>query len=110
EVVKKRTLAEHERAVLRPIDLGAGEVSRQQIRRELQAMEVALDVMTQHLDRARFRQARRALDEQMPVAQERDQHAVQQTLLADDEALQVRLETDEFLLQRRHRTVRNQRR
>jgi hypothetical protein len=45
EVVEQRALAEHERAVLRPIDLGAREVRGQEVRRELQAVEIAFDAM-----------------------------------------------------------------
>ena len=96
--MEQRALAKHERAVLRPIDLRAREIGGQQIRRELQAMEVAFDAVAQHFDRARLREPRRAFDEQVAVAQEGDEHAIQQSLLADDETFQVRFELPELFL------------
>ena len=98
EVVEQRPLPEHERAVLRPIDLGAREIGGQEIRRELQAMEVAFDAVAQDFDRARLRKPGRAFDEQVAVAQERDEHAIQQPFLADDETFQVRFELPELFL------------
>jgi len=70
-------LAKHERAVLRPIDLRAREIGGQEIRRELQAMEVAFDAMREDLDGARLREPGCALDEQMPVGEKRDEHTIQ---------------------------------
>ncbi len=90
--MKQRALAEDEAPVLGSIDFRAGQVGRQQIGRELKPVKVALDAVAQHLDRARLRQTRRALDEQVPVAQQRDQHSIEQRLLPHDEGLQVRLE------------------
>ena len=98
EVVEHRPLPKHERAVLRPIDLGAREIGGQQVRRELQAMEVAFDAVAQDLDRARLREPRRAFDEQVAVAKQRDEHAIQQSFLTDDETLQVRFELPELFL------------
>ena len=96
--MEERPLPEHERAVLRPIDLGAREIGRQKVRRELQAMEIALDAVAQHLDRARLGKPRSAFDEQVAVAQEGDEHAIQQSLLADDETFEVRFELAELFL------------
>jgi hypothetical protein len=61
-------------------------------------MEVAFDAVTQHFDRARLREAGSSFDEQVPVAQESDEHTIQQSLLADDETLQVRCELPELFL------------
>ena len=99
KVVEQRAFPEHERAVLRAVDLRAGQVRGQQVRRELQAMEVALHAVAQHLDGARLGQTRRALHQQVPVAQQRDQHAVEELLLPDHETGQVPFQTGEFILQ-----------
>src|SRR5690606_4268838 len=105
QVVEQRTLAELEAAVLRPVDLGAGEVGRQQVRRELEAVEIALDAFRQHLDGAGLGEARLTLDQQVPVAQERDQHAVDQMRLSDDQAAGVRFQPLELLC-KGHRALR----
>ena len=98
EIVEQRALAKHERAVLRPVDLRAREIGGQQVRRELQPMEVAFDAVTQHFDRTRLGKPRSAFDEQVAVAQEGDEHAIQQSLLADDETFEVRFELAELFL------------
>jgi hypothetical protein len=61
-------------------------------------MEIPLDAVAQDFDRARLGETRRAFNEQVAVAQERDEHAIQQPLLADDEAFQVRFELPELFL------------
>jgi hypothetical protein len=61
-------------------------------------MEIAFDAVAQNLDRARLGEARGAFDEQMPVAQQRDEHAIQQSILTDDETFQVRFELPELFL------------
>jgi hypothetical protein len=61
-------------------------------------MEVTLDAVSQDLDRARLREPGRAFDEQVPIAQEGDEHAIQQAILADDETFQVRFELPELFL------------
>jgi len=44
-------------------------------------VEVALDAASELTDRARLRQPRRALDQQVAVGEQRDQQAVDQVLL-----------------------------
>jgi hypothetical protein len=61
-------------------------------------MKVALDAVAQDLDRARLCEPRRAFDEQMAVGKQRDEHAIQQPFLTDDETLQVRFELPELFL------------
>ena len=63
---------------LRPIDLGAGEVGGQQIRRELHAVEIAFDARGEFLDRGGLGETRRAFDEQVAVGEQRDQQAIDQ--------------------------------
>ena len=92
QVMEQRALAKFERAFLRPVDVRARQVGRQQVGRELQAVEVALDALGQHLNRARLGEAGRALDKQVSVAQQRDQHAIDQVRLPDNQAAGVRFE------------------
>ena len=47
-------------------------------------MKVALHAVAQNFDRARLGETRRALDEQMTVAQQRHEHAIEQSLLPHD--------------------------
>ncbi len=96
--MEQRAFAEDERAVLRPIDLGAREIRGQEIGRELQAMKVTFDAVTQNFDRARLGETGRAFDEQMAVGEQRHEHSIQQPFLADDEAFQMRLELPELFL------------
>ena len=82
--MEDRPALEFERGGLRAIDLGAGEVGRQQVRRELHAVEIALDACGELLDRGGLGKAGRALDQEMAVGEQSDQQAVDQRLLADD--------------------------
>ena len=77
-----------ETPVLRPIDIGAGNITGKKIRGELDPVEVPLNAIGQALDRLGFSQAGRALDEQMTVGQEGDQQPLDQPGLADDSSLQ----------------------
>ena len=67
QVVEQGAALEAEAAFFRPIDVRAGQVRRQQVGRELHALEVSLQRMRQRLDGARLGQARRTLDQQMAV-------------------------------------------
>ncbi len=90
--MKQRPLAEFERALLRSIDIGAGEVCRQEVRRELQAVEIALDALGEDFDGAGLGQPRRAFHQQMAVAQQSDQHPIDEVRLANDQPARMRLE------------------
>jgi hypothetical protein len=100
QIVEQRTLLEHERAVLRTIDLGAGQIGGQQIGGELNTMEITLDALAQHLDRARLGQTGGAFDQQMPVREQRDQQAVHETVLPDDALGDERLQGRDGILGR----------
>ena len=87
--MKQRALAEFERAFLRTIDVGAGEIGRQQVRRELQAMKIAFDAVGEYLDCAGFGETRSTFHEQVAVAKQRDQHPVDQVRLTDNQPTRV---------------------
>ncbi len=82
--MEDRSALEFEGALLRTIDFGAGQIGRQQIRRELDAMEIAFDARGEFLDRRRLGEAGRTFDEQMAVGEQRDQQAIDEQFLADD--------------------------
>ena len=92
QVVEQRPLAKFERAFLRSVDIGTGQIRRQQVRRELQAVEIALDALGQHFDGTGLCQARRTFDEQVSITQQRDQHPVDQMCLTDDQPARMSLE------------------
>ena len=96
QIMKQRPLLKLETARLLAVDLGAGQISRQQIGGKLHPVKITLKRRGQHLDRARLGQPRRALDQQMPVRQERDEQPVDQPLLADDLLADVVLQTLDF--------------
>ncbi len=95
--MKQRSFAKLECAFLRAIDIGAGQVGRQQVGSELQAMKIALDTLGQHFDRACLGQAGRAFDQQVTVTEQRDQHPVDQVSLADDQSTRMGLQLLELL-------------
>ncbi|MOA15089.1 hypothetical protein D3C78_1352290 [compost metagenome] len=84
QVVEDRPLLEHEAGGFRAVDLGAGDVRRQQVGGELDAMEVGLQAGGQILDRLGLGQAGRAFDQQMAVGEQGDQQAFDQLLLTEN--------------------------
>ena len=65
------------------------EVGGDQVRRELDALELAADRLGERLDRHRLGQAGHALDEDVTTSQERDDEPFEQLVLADDELLHL---------------------
>ena len=59
-------------------------------------MKVALDALGQNLDRTGLCQARRTFDQQVTIAQERDQHPVDEVRLPNDEAARMHLKLLKF--------------
>ena len=88
--MEHRTLAKREGAVVGVDDLGAGHVARQQVGRELDAVETAFDRAREFADGARLGEPGRAFDEEVPVAQQRHDQAPYQGMLADDAGLEPR--------------------
>ena len=84
QIVKDRPLLEDKAAGFGTIDFGAGDVGRQQVRGELNAVELCFDTFCQLFDGFGFRQARRPFDQHMAVSQQRDQQAVNEFFLTEN--------------------------
>ena len=84
QVVEDWPLLKMERAVFGTVDVGAGDVARQQIGCKLNAMEVAVDRAGEFFDRARLREAGCTFNEQVSAAQQRGHQPFDQRPLADD--------------------------
>jgi hypothetical protein len=69
--MEDRALLEFEGTRLGPIDFSAGQVCRQQVRRELDAVEVAGNARREFLDRSGLGEAGCALDQKMSVSEQR---------------------------------------
>ncbi|MNT56664.1 hypothetical protein D3C72_1939820 [compost metagenome] len=82
--MEDRPLLEHEAAVFRTVDLGAGDIGRKQVRGELDAMELRLHTVRQVLDRLGLGQAGRTFHQQVAVCEQGDQQAVDELFLAED--------------------------
>ena len=73
-------------------DLGAEDVGRHQVGRELDAVELEVDGLGELLDQQRLRQAGHAAQQAVPAGEERDQDLADDALLADDGLRQLALE------------------
>jgi hypothetical protein len=78
-----------ELAVLLVVDAGADKVRRDEVWRELDPLELAADRLRDGLDRERLRQAGNALNKEMTASKQRDDHALEQVVLADDDLLDL---------------------
>jgi hypothetical protein len=76
-------------AGVRPIDPGADEICRDEVGRELQALERAAEHVRHGLDGERLGQAGDALEQDVTAREQRHQHALEHRLLADDHALDL---------------------
>ena len=70
--MKQRALLERETTVLRTVNVGAGQIGRQQVGSKLNTLKLAFDSIGQRFDRAGLGQARRALDQDMSVGEATD--------------------------------------
>ncbi|MNO74502.1 hypothetical protein D3C76_655040 [compost metagenome] len=84
QVMEDRALLEHEAAGFRAIDLGTGDVGRQQVGGELDAMELRFDAFCQFLDGLGLGQARSALDQHVAVGKQGDEQALDEFFLAEN--------------------------
>ena len=78
------------RALLFVENLGAGDVRRHQIGRELDALEVEIEDVGERLDQQRLRQAGHAGDQAVAAREQRDEHFFDDFVLADDDLAQLR--------------------
>ena len=69
-----------------PVDAGADEIGRHEVRRELDAMEGAAEDGRGRLDGQRLRETRDSLEEKVPARQQRDERALEEDVLACDHA------------------------
>ena len=77
------------RALLFVEDLGAGDVGRHQVGRELDALEVEIEDVGERLDQQRLGQARHAGDQAVAAGEQRDQHLLDDLVLADDDLAEL---------------------
>ena len=73
-------------ALVRAVDARADEVGRHEVRRELHAVEGAAEHRGGGLDRQGLREARHALDQDVPAGEQADEHPFQHLFLARDHA------------------------
>ncbi|MNM98912.1 hypothetical protein D3C81_1114560 [compost metagenome] len=83
-MVEDRPLLEDEGAVLRTVDLGAGDVRREQVGGELDAVELGLQAFRQVLDGLGLGQPGRTLHQQVTVGEERDEQTLDELFLAEN--------------------------
>ena len=89
EVAEDRPELGVERAARRPVDARADEVGRDEVRRELDALEAAAEHLRGRLDRQRLRQAGHALDQEVAAGEQADEHALEHRVLPGDHALDL---------------------
>ena len=70
-------------------DVGAGDVRRHQVGRELDAVELQVEHARQRVDEQRLGQPGHADDEAVAADEQRQQHLIDDFVLADDELLQL---------------------
>ncbi len=89
QIVEQRSLLELKITLLGPVDVGAGQVGWQHVGGELHALEFTLQALCQCLNGPCLGQARRTFDQQVPVAQQRNQQAFDQPVLAQNLGVEV---------------------
>lgn len=82
QVMEDRPLLEHEAAGFRAVNLRAGDVGREQVGGELDAMELRFDAFCEFFDGFGLGQARCPFDQHVAVGQQHDQQPFDQFLLA----------------------------
>jgi hypothetical protein len=84
QVVEDGAAIEAEAPVVRTIDLGPGQIRRQEIGGELDAVEIAFEPGGKLLDRRGLGQPGGALDQQMAVGEQGDEQPIDQAALTQD--------------------------
>jgi hypothetical protein len=70
--------------LLRAKNFGSRQIGREQVRGELDAVEIAVDTVSEHLDRARFRKSRSSFNKQMTIGEQCDEQTIDQGRLSHD--------------------------
>ena len=70
-------------------DVGARDVARHQVRRELDARELEIEHLRDGVDQQRLGEARHADDQAVAAGEQRQQHELDHVLLADDQLVQL---------------------
>ena len=106
EVAEDRAELGVERSVARPVDPSPHEVGGDEVGRELHARERPAEHAGRRLDRQRLGEPGNALDQQMPLRQQADEHPLQHRVLPGDDAADLEERLLELLLRlRRRRTA-----
>ena len=87
DIAEKRSRAEVELVLLAVEDVDAGDVGRQQVRRELHPLEVAAESFREGVGEQRFRQAGVIFEEDVAASQDAGHHQLQHRPLAHDHFL-----------------------
>jgi hypothetical protein len=93
DLVGEEQIREHrserggELAGLLVVDARADQIGGHEVGRELDAAERAVDRARQRLDRQRLGEPWHTFDQKVTVGEDRDQHALQKVILADDDLL-----------------------
>ncbi len=93
DVGEDRTLREYHVSPARSVvlnDLGAGDVARHQVGRELDAVELEIDDLCNRMNQEGLRESRDADDDAVSSAQDRSQNEVDHPLLSHDELVELR--------------------
>ena len=70
-------------------NLGAGDVGRHQVGRELNALEAEIEDLGERLDEQRLRQPGHAGQQAVAAGEERDQHLLDDLVLTDDDLAEL---------------------
>mgnify|MGYP003693796461 CR=1 FL=1 len=70
-------------------DLGAGDVRRHQVGRELDPLEIEIEDVGERLDQQRLGQAGHAGDQAVAAGEQRDEHLLDDLVLSDDDLAQL---------------------
>ena len=87
EIAKQWTWFEREFTFLGVVDVGTGDVSREQVRRELNTLEVATQRIGEGVGHQRLGQSGVVFEQKVPVGQDVDQHVVNDVCLTDNDLL-----------------------
>ena len=77
-------------ALLLVENLGAGDVGRHQVGRELDALEIEIEDVGQGLDQQRLGQSGHAGNQAMAAGEQRNQHLLHHVVLSDDHLAELR--------------------